>query len=153
MEINIEKEYAELKSKGFNSSNLYIKDAGKNNLGKDKGLGVFAKHKILKDEIIEYCPSIVLDWKHKFVHDASLKQYAYWHSCECEDCKRFGATGMIPLGYGSIINTADEENNINCKYVTIPALKLIVFYAVKNIDKNEEILTWWGNLYYNTWCK
>lgn len=147
--------YKQLKIKGFSTNNfrLYIKDAGVNQSNKNKGLGVFTNKPIPKGQVIEYSPAIVMDWKGKYVHDQGIKQYAYWHGCSCEECKKHGATGMIPLGYGSIINTADSETDRNCGWITRPQEKVIIFFAEKDISSNEEILTWWGQGYYDGWCK
>jgi SET domain-containing protein len=132
----------------------YVKNAGLNIFNKDKGLGVFAKNKILQKEIIEYCPAIVLDLRHKLVRDRSLYQYCYWHfDKDSEAYKKYGPVGLISLGSGAIMNCADEKSQMNCDWVTLPESKLVFFYAIKDIEPDKEILCWWGSGYYNSWCK
>ena len=43
------------------------------------------------------------------------------------------------------------ENNI--KYKVFVQNKLVVFIAIKDIEEGQELLTWWGQSYYNSWCK
>jgi SET domain-containing protein len=136
------------------TKNTYVKNAGLNKFNKNKGLGVFAKNKIFEKNIIEYCPAVVLDLRHKLVRDRSLYQYCYWHfDKESEECKKYGPVGLISLGSGAIMNSADEKGQVNCSWITFPESRLVLFYATKDIELDEEILCWWGSGYYNSWCK
>ena len=101
-----------------------------------KGLGVFAKEKILKDEIIEVCPLIKLD-----VTEESNVLFDY----------RFGypSTGIddffvIPLGYGCIYNHS-EQNNAEWRDGEPMTFE---FFAIKDIEPGEEICTCYGGSYY-----
>jgi hypothetical protein len=151
--LNIENEeeiktiWASVKNEGYSNSNLIVK------LTDTKGLGVFAKKEIKKGQIIEFCHSIVLDWKRKYIHDRGIIKYAYWDTCQCNECKKHGNTAMILLGNGSVYNSAQSNDAKNAKYNVYPSLNLAIFIAEKDIKKNEEILTWWGEGYYNSWCK
>jgi hypothetical protein len=147
-EKKIEKEWLQIKKDGYTSgADIYIKET------EYKGLGVFANREIKAGEIIEYCHAIVLDWRQKYIHDASIKKYAYWHTCSCLDCKMHGGTGLILLGCGSIYNCSDLEDLKNADFYLFPGLNLGLFKANKNIKKDQEILTWWGQGYYDFWCK
>lgn len=145
--------YNNLKKKDINLNNLYIKNAGINKFNKDKNLGVFAKNKIKKNNIIEYCPAILLDWRGKYIKDSSIMQYAYWSTCNCAECQNHGGQALIALGYGSLINSADSEKEANSNWFIDINEKLIFFYAIKNINKNQEILVWYGQKYHDFWCK
>lgn len=61
--------------------------------------------------------------------------------------------GVIALGYGSIYNCADSENDRNANFIVNLNTRSVTFVAEKDIEPDEEILMWWGEGYYNTWCK
>lgn len=143
-------DYFEAKGIGFNNSQdrLYLKSAG------HKGLGVFAKNQIKEGEIIEYCHCIKLGWRGKYHHDEKLLSYTFAdESCDCKHCLNHGYLLFLPLGYGSIYNSADKEENANIKYYLIQSSKLIIFVANKTINKDSEILLWRGQEYYDKYCK
>lgn len=143
----IKKIWEEVKKEGYTNKHLRVKDAD------FKGLGVFAKDGIKEGQIIEFCHAIVLDWKKKYVNDRSIIQYAYWSPCNCSDCQRHGNTGMLLLGNGSIYNSAPTEKEKNADFFLYPNLSLAIFVASKPIKAGKEIVTWWGQGYYNSWCK
>lgn len=147
------KKYKELIQQGLTFDKVYVKDAGKNKNNKYKGLGVFSKNFINQNEIVEYCHTIVLDSRGKDIQDYSLIEYSYFHECECDKCKIHGKRGLIALGNGSIINTSDSPEEANCCYITWPEEKLIIFFATKDIAKDQEILCWHGEDFYDYWCK
>lgn len=120
---------------------------------KEKGFGVFTKKKIKKEEIIEACYGVVLNWRQRYQHDPSIYQYTYWHQCPCDDCNKHGPVGIIPLGYGCIYNSADSNESKNARFIINANNKSVTFIAEKDINEDEEILTWWGEDYYNNWCK
>lgn len=132
---------------GFSNENLYIRSVG------TKGLGVFGKRDILAGEVVEMCHAILLEWKKKYCHDPSIKEYAYWVNCNCENCKRHGASGMILLGNGSVYNSASQKEEANVDSFLYPKLKMGMFIARSNIKAHEEILIWREQHYYDRWCK
>lgn len=102
-----------------------------------KGLGVFAKEKILKDEIIEICPLIKLG-----VPDESdvLFDYRFMYSLFGEEL-----FFVIPLGYGCIYNHSDQ-NNAEWRYGKPMTFE---FFALRDIEPGEEIYTCYGgDLYF-----
>jgi|LauGreDrversion4_2_1035121.scaffolds.fasta_scaffold00402_24 SET domain-containing protein len=131
----------------FAPSYLYLKFTGK------KGFGVFTKKEIKKGEIIETCYSIILKWRQRYHHDPSILQYCYWHSCPCKECKEHGPLGLVALGYGSIYNTAESENERNAFHDVNAHTSSVTFTAERDIKIGEEILTWWGHDYYRAWCE
>ena len=147
--------YKELKISGIDNFNLYVKSAGKNNINIDKGLGVFTNKKINQNDIIGYFPSIEIGKFNLYENNPRIIKYSYWYNCDCDVCSKLKTYqfGYIALGYGSIINSADSEDQANADYYLIPEEKLIVFIANKDIENNEEILAWNGRDYYNQWCK
>jgi hypothetical protein len=142
----VEEAWNFVKENGILNNTLIVKNS------KDKGLGVFTTKKIEKGEIIEFCHAIVLNWKRKYVHDQGIIKYAYWSSCKCDDCVKHGNTGMILLGNGSIYNSSESQDSKNAEFRLYPSLNLGIFTAEKDIPEGEEILTWWGENYYNSWC-
>ena len=128
-----------LKQFGYFSPYIYLKSAG------HKGLGVFAKTDIPQYSIIEYCHSFVLNNSIKDIQDVKLNQYIYTFDS--------GKRGIIPMGFGMMYNSADSQEEANAEYVTFEQQNLILYKAKKNIDKDAEILLWWGEDYYNYWIK
>ncbi len=102
----------------------------------NKGLGVFAKEKILKDEIIEICPLIKLDVP--FTSDV-LNDYRFGYPRKGGD-----KILVIVLGYGSIYNHNDQNNADwrDGKPMTFE------FFALRDIEPGEEICTSYGGLEY-----
>ena len=102
-EDQVKKAWENIKKHGYNNSSLTVKQS------ELKGLGVFTKKNISKGKIIELTHAIVLDWKKKYVGDFSILKYAYWKPCNRNECRLHGETGMIPLGNGSIYNSAEKK--------------------------------------------
>jgi hypothetical protein len=144
---DVKEAWDKLKTDGFFTPHLRVKEAG------NKGLGVFADVDIEKGKPIEFCHSIVMEHRNKYQHDPEFRRYSYWANCECEECKRHGAQAVLPLGNGCIYNSAETKELSNCAYKVVANQRLIVFYAIKDIKAGEEILTWWGQGYYNRYCK
>jgi len=146
-------EFERLSKEGINNHGLEIRLAGNNPSGKSKGMGVFALRDFAENETVEFCHAILLGWRNRYTQDPSIKQYAYWHGCSCQECKTHGTQGLLPLGFGMVINTAESREEANTMWVTLPARRAVVFIATMPIPRGGEILTWWGQEYYNTWCK
>lgn len=141
--------YSNLKISGITNKHLQLKQSSIPNAG----MGVFAAEDIVVDDAIEFCHSIVLDNRSRYTFDKKLTQYGYMAPCSCQSCKEHGNQVMLPLGFGMIYNSAESKEKANCEYFTIPEEKLVVFIASDNIKAGEEILTWWGEGYYNAWCR
>jgi len=135
-----------LEQEGYSNSHLKIK------IDIIKGMGVYAEKDIPKDEPIEFCHSMQLSFRGKYHSDSTLKQYCYVHWCPCDTCKEHGGILMTPFGFGSIYNSASSEEEANARHKIFPKSRLIVFLAKKDIKIGEEILTWWGQGYYNHFC-
>lgn len=137
--IDVKYNWQQFKQEGYSNSNLYIK-----NVSNHKGLGVFSKENIKEGEVIEYCHSIKIETPGKWLHDRGIKKYCYWDALD---------NGLMPLGFGPIYNTADRQHLRNTDYFLFPEDNLIAFVAQKDIKAHEEILVWWGDNYYQTWCQ
>jgi hypothetical protein len=136
------------KTEGLPDNPVTVKPAG------HKGLGVFAKRDIKSGEWVELCYSVKLNWKKKYVSDSGILQYAYWdNSCRCQDCRNHGAIGLLALGAGSIYNCAENKEGANLEYIAIAYENLVAFIATKDVPAGEELLTWWGEGYFNQWCR
>lgn len=97
----------------------------------EKGRGVFACRSFKEGEPIEVCPVLVLGENDvALIRKTLLKHYYYeWG----DTCSR----GAIVLGYGSIYN---HSWNPNALYTFDEKKKVIVYWAVKDIACDEEIV-------------
>ena len=119
-----------------------------------KGLGVFATKPIKKYAVVEICYCVRMRFRRRYVSDPGIIQYCYWDSnCKCEECGRHGANGFIALGSGSVYNCVNPGETPNCTHLLMTREGLLVFVARRDITKGEELLTWWGDAYYNCWCR
>ena len=105
------------------------------------GLGVFAKERILKDEVFEICP--VIDMGMKFGETSHiLIDYRFnWPQGTNPELQ------VVGWGYGSLYNHSETPNaawKSNMDNFTFE------FYATRKIEKDEEILVYYGDsLYWN----
>lgn len=154
--MNLVEKYSEVKNSGYLPS-VSLKGAG------HKGMGVFASKDFEKEEAIEFCHCMIFDWPAKYQRDSTISRYSYSVSCHCNpgptrppcllNCPANGTRYILPLGYGAIYNCADKQEEANASFAIIPDQLLMVFGATKQIKKGEEIVTWWGQGYYDAWCK
>jgi len=141
-------DYYEYREMGYTNSKIYIKSAD------HKGLGVFAKEHIKAGEPVEFCHSIVLKWRKKYHNDKALLRYVFSDvHCKCKECRKHGPILMLPLGFGGIYNCSSSAETNNCKYVLFQPKRLIIFIATKDIEPDDEITCWFGDLYYKYYCE
>lgn len=139
-------EWKKLKVQGVLNDHLEIKESP------GRGMGVFARKDIAEGDVIEYCHAIVLDWRRKYIGDSQIRRYAFWSGCSCVECKAHGEMAGIPLGYGSIYNSGDKEEDANAYYQFYASDSFQVFIAKRTIAVGEEILVWYGQEYLDYWC-
>lgn len=121
--INIDK----INKKAFTSSKIYIR---RSNI-KKAGFGVFAKKNIEKHEVIELSP-----FTEEEVCTDFTRKYAF-----CLPSKE--RVNAISLGYGSLFN---HSENFNASWLFDDQLKrLMLFYATRDINKNDEIYIHYGD--------
>lgn len=102
------------------------------------GLGVFANQTIYEGEIIEICP--VIDMGLNRESSPILIDYRFnWPQ------GNEWITQVVPAGYGMLYN---HSNTPNSNWRSNEQNKTFEFYATKQIEPNEEILTYYGDVIY-----
>ena len=134
-------------NEGISNEHLYVK---KSPIPK-AGLGVFTKKKLYPSDPIEYCHSIVLDWRQRYPLDAKFRKYIYSFDCNCNDCQKYGKKLILPLGYGSIYNGVLKKEQANAAWCINLNLSLQIFVCIKPIKIGEEILVYYGEGYTKTY--
>lgn len=95
------------------------------------GRGVFAGQHIKKNQIIERCPVIEIPKVHmSVVSETMLITYIYYLGT-------LKNKPVIVLGYGSIYN---HSENPNARYKALHKNTEVLFVAVRDIKKGEEIV-------------
>jgi len=99
-----------------------------------KGRGIVATQKILKGEVIETCPIIIISETEKqFIETQSdILKFYYLIQEDLERC-------CIMLGYGSIYNHS-ENPNADIDYEENKSQKYLKFIALCDINVGEEIV-------------
>ena len=102
------------------------------------GLGVFANEIIYEGEIIEICP--VIDMGLNRESSSILIDYRFnWPQ------GNDWTTQVVPTGYGMLYNHSDKPNS---NWRSNSENNTFEFYATKQINPNEEILTYYGDMSY-----
>jgi SET domain-containing protein len=102
------------------------------------GLGVFATEIIHEGEIIEICPVIDMCLNGESSH--ILIDYRFnWP--QGNDCK----IQVVPAGYGMLYN---HNSDANALWRSNEENKTFEFFAIKQINPNEEIFIYYGNVNY-----
>lgn len=103
-----------------------------------EGRGVFAVEDINAGEILETCHFTILH-RNFFELDRKLQEYVYaWPKISK------GGKSVIVWGFGSIYN---HSRNNNADWETDEVNNLFRFFAKKDIKKDEEIFTYYGEAY------
>lgn len=95
------------------------------------GYGVFANQQFHPGDIIEECYCLLFD-----PQENSFTDYVYG----------VDGSNLFPLGCGSIINHSQQEN---AKVEYDPKHSLLTFIATKSIKPGEEVLTNYGEGWFN----
>lgn len=103
---------------------IYIKNI------KGKGRGVFCKSPILKDELIEECPVLIIP-QGEYDRLASTRLVDYFFNFNKEE-----NTHALAMGFGSLYNHACLSNT---NYIINTETKTIRYYALEYINKGKEI--------------
>ncbi len=97
-----------------------------------RGRGVFAAEPIVRKEVIEVCPVIVVPRRHwTHVNKTILGDYAF-------DWGRDNRDVSIVLGYGMLYN---HSHTPNARFRLRLAPQVYDFIALRDIDPGEEIFT------------
>jgi len=103
------------------------------------GWGVFAKELIKKNEIFEECPVLTLPIEKGEVTSLLIDYRFNWpQGGEWEE-------QVFPLGYGGLYN---HSENANAYWVSNTNDKTFRFIANRDIQSNEEIFVWYGDINY-----
>ncbi|MBN1792280.1 SET domain-containing protein-lysine N-methyltransferase [Candidatus Woesearchaeota archaeon] len=97
-----------------------------------KGRGMFAAKDFKEGEVIEVCPVIPVPKDQWEIMDTTVLSHYLFEWGENED------EVAVCLGYGSIYNHSHEPN---AEFDTDIPAQTIVFTAIRNIKKGEEICT------------
>jgi uncharacterized protein len=107
------------------------------------GLGVFAKDRILASEVIEECPVLQLPLE---PGDVSRLLIDYRFNFPSGTGSEWSEQ-VICLGFGSLYNHSNENN---AHWYSDNANRTLKFFAVRDIEPGEEILTYYGSETYWT---
>lgn len=132
-----------IENNGISNQHLYVKKSSITNAG----LGVFTKKDLYPQDAIEYCHSIVLNWRTSYPLEPNIGRYVYSFPCDCNDCQKYGRKLLLPLGYGSIYNTTLNQNDANAEWYINLDLSLQIFVCRKPIKAGEEIFVYYGDNY------
>tara|TARA_Y100000114_G_C11504260_1_gene205899 strand:- start:38 stop:463 length:426 start_codon:yes stop_codon:yes gene_type:complete len=118
------------------------------------GYGIFAKENIKKDEILEECHFIPLNYDGGYMsyyQPSNIERYIFTFPKTIK--KSFNSPKeklelVLPLGGGCIYNSSP---NANADWQTDVKRRLFIYKAIKNIKKGEEICTNYES--HITWCK
>ena len=104
-----------------------------------QGYGVFAKSNIGKGEIIEECTVIDLEINGNEIFNHILERYKFgWPSSS-------PYTQVMPTVYGALYN---HSNSPNAAWKSSISRGTFLFYAIRDIEQNEEIFTNYGGSEY-----
>lgn len=118
--------------------NVYV---GISTLGKEVGLGLFAAHKFLKDEIICYYTGNVLSGREA----SDLKDRA----CLMRLAKGISIdAGPFPEIAAKYINDNKNVSQINARFKKEPELYRASVIATTSIEKGDEIFVSYGKQYW-----
>ncbi len=111
---------------------LYVSNAG------HKGRGVFTSKILKKGEVVEICPVIELKYKeHQMMAGHNIENYAFvWNTRK--------KSAALLLGFGSLYNHSTKPN---LDYIKKLNDGLMVFKALRNIDKDEELTIDYGDMH------
>jgi len=138
--IRLQYQWQELKKKGYQNNRVYIKEIP------PKGVGVFAKEDIKAGEVVEMCHTFTAEIPSKYIQDKGMSEYMLPGIVNNE------AHPSFAFGFGCIYNSSDFESGRNVEWVVFPESKLSVFIANCDIKKDEELLAWFGDGFYQSRC-
>ena len=103
------------------------------------GLGVFAKKKIKEGDVFEICPVVDIGMRVGEVSSVLLNYRFNWPSGTTWEKQ------VVGLGYASLYN---HSNNPNAQWMSIYNDNVFEFFALRDIEPNEEILVYYGGQSY-----
>jgi len=104
------------------------------------GRGLIAKTNIRKGDIIEVCPSI----KDKDTNFVGITLDYIFDAKEKD--KNGNNLSVLALGYCALINHSNDYANVTWEIVD----DQVIFYALDDINKGDELLTHYGDNYWES---
>lgn len=104
------------------------------------GYGIFAKETIKQGELIEECPIFDLNIQYGQMSPLFLDYRFNWPQGTHEWNKQ-----VLAWGYGSLYNHSNEPN---AQWKSNLEKETFEFFALKEINPNEEILVYYGDVSY-----
>lgn len=101
------------------------------------GIGVFANDLISENEIIEICPVIDMGMKFGDVSHILINYRFNWPQGSARFEKQ-----VVCAGYGMLYN---HSNTPNAAWRSNMETNSFEFFAIKPIEKGQEIFVWYGN--------
>jgi SET domain-containing protein len=101
------------------------------------GIGVFANDFIPENEIIEICPVIDMGMNFGELSHILLNYRFNWPQGSVNFEKQ-----VVCVGYGMLYN---HSNTPNAAWRSNIELNSFEFFAIKPIEKGQEIFVWYGN--------
>jgi hypothetical protein len=116
--------------------------------------GVFSKTRIEAGQLIEVAYAFPLHWRQRYQSEPAIFQYSHWAAaCKCQKCVEDGPQGYIGTGFSSVYNCPNTPDEANASLFVNSANKTLLVSSIKTILPDEEVLIWFGESYYNKWCK
>lgn len=103
------------------------------------GLGVFASEFIMSGEVVEVCPILDLKIPKDKVSDVLLDYRFNWPQGIDWDKQ------VMPFGWAAIYNHSNTPNTLWRSNISNQTFE---FYAVKDINPDEELLVYYGDVNY-----
>lgn len=104
-----------------------------------KERGLFAAKDFKKGEVIEVCPTLIMN-KKELAKNNIINEHLFKG--------RKPGNSLLSLGYGSIINHSKDKQN--CTWFVAPDDSYIKFIAIKDISKGEEFYSNYGDNYWKS---
>lgn len=101
------------------------------------GIGIFATQDIKKGDVIDYCP--ILRWKSPFPLPSTFDGYTHSDGHAEPDYQN------LQLGYGAMYNSSHTADGVDAFPIFESTKEMYHWIALKDIPKDKEILTWYGN--------
>ena len=113
------------------------------------GYGVFAKSNITKNELLEECHYVRLE--DGFGSEIDTYSYTWPKKRNDENQNRKFDFHTIVFGYAPLYNTSKTADTKNINWYTDG--DIYVFEAIKDIEKDEELLIYYGDNYWKWFNK
>lgn len=132
-------------SDSYYKDSLYKSEKIEVRKSKIHGYGVFAVSDIKKGEVLEECTYL------RFIQgiDKNFLSYAYsWPKRDRHDLQGHFKWAVVPFGYACLYNSSNDHTSNNADWETDEKTNLFIFKAVKDIPADTEILTYYGDAFW-----